>query len=126
MVDILIPNTDDSPSRLDRGRHTSKPDFGPDPDDLSTVDGKVTSFWAAYPDGRIETEVILNQSGDVAVAAARVWRDRKDQAPTTTATASRSYVDDADPFSYRAVEAAETVAIGRALRFLGIQREGDD
>jgi hypothetical protein len=123
MTDVLIPK-DDAPSRLDRGRHTSKPDF--DPDDLSTVDGKVAAFWEKYPSGRIETHVTLHEYGDVVLATAEVWRTHLDKAPTATATASRSYVDDADPFSYRAVEAAETVAIGRALRFLGIQREGDD
>jgi hypothetical protein len=118
---IDIPE-DTRPSRLNRPAKDSGPLSSPDPDDLSTVDGKVAEFWSACPEGRIETEVDLHQSGDVVVATARVWRDRTDGQPVTTAHASRSYVDDADPFAYRATEAAETVAIGRALRFLGIQR----
>jgi hypothetical protein len=125
MTDILLP-TDDAPSRIDRGRQSSPVSmFDPDqdPDDVRTVDQKVLAFWDKYPEGRIVTDVIYQQSGDVVVATARVWRDASDRKPTTTAHASRSYTD-GDLYANRATETAESVAIGRALRFFpGLKHE---
>lgn len=125
-IDITIP-TDEKPSRIKpRVKSGDTPpvsDF--DPDDVSTVDSKITEFWSKYPEGRFETEVeVYRNEYDLPTftVVARVWAVSEEDAPATVAHATRTLGEGEEPYSLRALEWAESVALGRALRFLGLGR----
>lgn len=117
MADVLIPE-DTSRSRLDRGRSSSTP--GENPDEIGLVDGRVRAFWVKFPNGRIETTVepFIGTNSSFMVAA-HVWKDAATNAPDSTGHSIREYGAGEEPYSAFPLESAETIAIGRALRFLG-------
>jgi hypothetical protein len=110
---IQIP--DDSTSRLHRAPRT-------DPDDVTTAGDRIVKFWAKYKDGRIEPTVDTTYRDDVAIhmATVKVWKNGDSDKPDVTAHATRA-TNDPDPITAeRAQETAETAALSRALRYLGI------
>jgi len=119
--DIELP-VDSTPSRIRPKRTTAMPPLGDDPDDIGTVDRKINAFREDYPDGVIEPE--MDTRIDVLgiatyTASARVYKNADDTRPVATAHATRTSGVGEEPFASRALETAESVAIGRALRFMG-------
>lgn len=122
MTVIEVP-VDDAPSKI-RGRSAVRTDDNPD--DIGVVDAKVRAFWAEHENGRIETDVkVIKTDGlpTTFLVTANVWKDVLHTAPDATGHALREYNDDDEPYGLFPLESAETVAIGRALRFLGITGE---
>jgi len=111
----LLALPDDSTSRLHRAPRT-------DPDDVTTAGDRIVKFWAKYKDGRIEPTVDTTYRDDVAIhmATVKVWKNGDSDKPDVTAHATRA-TNDPDPITAeRAQETAETAALSRALRYLGI------
>jgi len=79
----------------------------------STVADRLPLFWADNPDGRIVTELLVDDGQRVLIRAA-IYRHRDDLVPTTVGFAEEirgsSRVNETS-----AVENAETSAVGRAL-----------
>lgn len=79
----------------------------------STVADRLPLFWADHPDGRIVTELLIDDGERVLIRAA-IYRHRDDLVPTTVGFAEEvrgsSRVNETS-----AVENAETSAVGRAL-----------
>lgn len=79
----------------------------------STVADRLPQFWTDNPDGRIVTELLVDDGTRVLIRAA-IYRHRDDLVPTTVGFAEEirgsSRVNETS-----AVENAETSAVGRAL-----------
>ncbi|MBQ9917415.1 MAG: hypothetical protein IJO71_09495 [Microbacterium sp.] len=132
--DLEVP-VDTRPSRITPRPRTPRASDAPDgvdPDDLATFDGKLQRFRSDFPDAVIDTEVDvrLGLLGTPSyLITARVWREQKDagkRQPDATAHSVRTHGDGPEPYASRALETAESVAIGRALRFLGYGTETSD
>lgn len=100
----------------------------PEPlDDVATVGERIEAFWERYPDGNILTEIetrVIETTEHLpySVYTARVFvrKNADAESPDTTAHATRSEADP-DPITAQfAQETAETSAVSRALRNLGI------
>jgi len=77
-----------------------------------TVESRLARFWAAYPDGRLRTQM-LNYTGDACVFYAELYAHKDDRDPVATGWAEEIKTDrgvNATAF----VENCETSAIGRA------------
>lgn len=111
---------DTRPSRLNPRSRPTVSSF--DPDDIGSVDMKVETFWASYEDGAIETEVEEGRDAGepMFTVTARVWKIAGGS-PNSTAHATRTRGIGEEPYSAFPLETAESVAIGRALRFLNIR-----
>lgn len=123
MTDIELP-TSDRPSRINRGTVSSF-----DPDDPSTVDEKIFDFRSGHPEGTFKTEITesLGEPGATRwTVRASVWCTWGAGRPAdVTAHATRTDgVGDEITAAY-ALETAESVALGRALRYLGYGGHGD-
>ena len=115
---------DDRPSRLDRRPPSPVGSF--DPDDITRVDDKVAEFWERYPDGAIDASDIEQIGESAWRVTAFVWRvapqaqfhpsARADSA----ASATRTLDVDGHESGRHPLETAQSIAIGRALRFLGV------
>lgn len=116
MTTIELP-TDTKPSRLTK---TTAPVSGFDPDDIATVDDKIREFWATYPDGRVDTSDIKNLGDGAWRVTAFVWKNGDTNAPDSSASATRAFSLDGHVSEAHPLESAQSVALGRALRFLGI------
>lgn len=93
-----------------------------DPDDVATVDAKVAAFWTLYPEGAIDAADVEQVAPDSWRATAYVWKHRDAEGrPDATGSAHRTLSHDEHPSAAYPLETAQSVAIGRALRFLGIQ-----
>lgn len=115
---IEIPE-DTKKSRLAKPA-APKPDA---PDDYATAADRIEAFHRKYPDGSITTKITSRTVDDVVIFTARanVRKDsRQSYRPNATAHATRSTADSSEIAAERPQETAETVAISRALRNLGI------
>lgn len=116
MTDITLPE-DTTPSRLAK----SAPK-GDSLDDVATAGERIVAFWEKYPDGSILTEV---ESTDYLphreyTVRAFIRKNGDADGPDSTAHATRTTADP-DPITAQfPQETAETSAISRALRNLGI------
>lgn len=81
------------------------------------VNQRVLAFWALFPEGRIETEIV-GDNGQRCDVVCRVYRNATDAIPAVTGHAFEDRNTNINKTSY--VENCETSAIGRALGFLGI------
>lgn len=119
-AEIELP-ADTSKSRLAR---PAKPE---PQDDVATAGERIEAFWEKYPDGSILTEVESREVDaperlpfSVYTVRAFVRRNAADPEPSSTAHATRSEADP-DPITAAfAQETAETSAVSRALRMIGI------
>lgn len=96
-----------------------------DPDDVATVDEKIAEFWRRHPDGAILPNVeVYRDVFDVPTytVTAHVWKKRTlpDTLPDATAHASCTRGVGDEFSAIYALETAESKALGRALRYLGI------
>lgn len=116
--EVILPE-DTTKSRLQR------PTPKPDTDDVATAGERIEAFWEKYPDGSILTEVETREvSGQypysVYTVRAFIRKNGDADGPDSTAHATRSE-NDPDPVTAQyAQETAETSAISRALRYIGI------
>lgn len=88
-----------------------------DPAEYATVAERVTAFYAAFPFGRIVTELVERDARQVTFRAA-VYRGADETFPAATGWASERE-GDGDVNTVACLENAETSAIGRALANLG-------
>lgn len=138
-TEIELP--EQSPSRIHKADPWS-PDAGAAPDvDVDaavTANQRIAAFYAKHPTGRIETIVHMSvgesteiktfsdetartaRDADAVTVIARVYRDQHAAKPAATGTATRRSDDANLVVAERPQETAETVAVSRALRFLGI------
>jgi hypothetical protein len=84
------------------------------------VDAK--SFWEDYPNGRIETDLVIHEK-DRYVVKAYLFRDSKDNIAFSTGYAEEKPTD-RGVNSTSALENAETSAIGRSLANAGYAAKG--
>jgi hypothetical protein len=78
---------------------------------------RITHFYAAFPSGRIVTDLISRSDGEV-VFRASVYRASSDAGPAATGWASERE-GDGDVNEVACLENTETSAVGRALANLG-------
>ena len=88
-----------------------------DPAEYSPVADRIARFYEAFPDGRIETELVSRTERDV-VFRALVFRRADDARPAATGWAAERE-GDGDVNAVACLENTETSAIGRALANLG-------
>lgn len=127
-ADVELPS-DDRPSRLARGasRPTSTDE---NPDDIRNVDRKVREFRVMHPLGQIKSEPVAEYTRvgqpdkpDTWTFRASVWREYKagSVVPDSVAHCTITGNPDGDELTDRyPQQSAETIAIGRALRFLAV------
>lgn len=124
MTDIEIPK-DDATSRLHRPPKTETPD------DFASAAERIEAFWAKHPTGSILPEVEsgmveggMNPPYRVFTVRAYIRKDSQSDRPDSVAHATRGE-NDPDPVTAQfPQETAETSAISRALRNLGILPHG--
>lgn len=118
MTDITLPE-DTTPSRLAK----SAPK-GDALDDVATAGERIEAFWERYPDGSILTEIEPHHNAEILVSIytvrAFVRKNGDAERPDATAHATRSTADPDAITAQFPQETAETSAISRALRNLGI------
>lgn len=120
MSNIELPE-DNRRSKLQR---TPKPDTF---DDVATAMERVEAFWAKYPEGSILPEVESRIIDDgqslpfqVFTVRAYVRKNSESERPDAVAHATRGENDEDELVRLRPQESAETSAISRAIRNLGI------
>jgi len=92
-------------------------------DDVATAMERVEAFWAKYPDGSILPEVEVSENADgykVYTVRAFVRKNSASDGPDAVAHATRGENDEDDLVRAYPQESAETSAISRAIRNLGI------
>lgn len=87
------------------------------PDGYATVAERITLFYEKHPAGRIQTELVSRDDGEITFKAL-VYRDLADATPAATGWASER-VGDGEINTVACLENTETSAIGRALANLG-------
>ena len=87
-----------------------------DDDDILVPD-RIESFYDAFPQGRIITELVSRADGEITFKAS-VYRGAADSAPAATGWAADREID-GEHTSASCLESTETAAIGRALANLG-------
>ena len=95
----------------------SKTDSYFNPEQYATVAERIELFYSRYPLGRINTELVSRNDGEITFRAF-VFRDAGDPAPAATGWASER-VGDGDINMVACLENTETSAVGRALANLG-------
>lgn len=91
-------------------------------EEYETVEDRLAKFWAANPEGRVETTMPHYDTEYVVVRAA-VYRKSSDENPAATGYAEEKR--DATPVNKTShVENCETSAIGRALANMGYAAKG--
>lgn len=115
LEDITIP-TDTSKSRL------NKPARSEMPDDVATAGDRIEAFWKKHEGGSILTDIEHREVDNATVYTARVFvrKDSSSPEPDATAHATRSNADSDEVTAAFPQETAETSAVSRALRNLGI------
>lgn len=129
---IEIPASLTIPDDTARSRLSPRTSERPPADhveDIVSADARIAEFWRKYAGGRITTSIVRvdyhDPSAERPVAAdytvvAEVYKKSGDSGPSATASARRSGIDADEITASRPLESAETAAISRALRFLGI------
>ncbi|WP_323986245.1 hypothetical protein [Microbacterium plantarum] len=109
------------PEDTRRSRLTPPASFA-DPDDIATLDERITAFWEAYPDGAIDASEV-EQTGETSwMVTAYVWKNGDSEGRAdSTGSATRTVDLDGHVSAQFALETAQSIAISRALRFLGFR-----
>src|SRR5256885_10502877 len=95
----------------------SKTDSYFNPEQYATVAERIELFYSRYPLGRINTELVSRNDGEITFKAF-IYRDASDPCPAATGWASER-VGDGDINMVACLENTETSAVGRALANLG-------
>ncbi len=95
----------------------SKTDSFFNPDQYATVAERIELFYSRFPQGRINTELVGRQDGEITFKAL-VFRGADDALAAATGWASERE-GDSDINSVACLENTETSAVGRALANLG-------
>jgi hypothetical protein len=95
----------------------SKTDSFFNPDQYATVAERIELFYPRFPQGRINTELVARQDGEITFRAL-VYRGADDSLAAATGWASERE-GDSDINSVACLENTETSAVGRALANLG-------
>ncbi len=121
--DITIPK-DPRESRLQRTQRAPRPDHT---DDATTAADRIEAFWQRYPNGSILTEVdereVTIEGHDpysVFTVRAFIRKDSGSERPDAVAHATRGENDPDEVTAQFPQETAETSAVSRALRYVGI------
>jgi len=85
--------------------------------DYAPVADRIALFWEKHPLGRIVTELVSRENGEITFRA-RVYRSLEDRAAAATGWASE-LLGDGDINEVACLENTETSAVGRALANLG-------
>ncbi|WP_295102990.1 helix-turn-helix transcriptional regulator [uncultured Microbacterium sp.] len=122
--DIEFP-TDDRQSRINR------PPKSEAPDDFASAADRIAAFWEKYPEGSILTEVEERTIDDGQslpyrsyTVRAFIQKHSESDRPDAIAHATRDEADDDEVTAAFPQETAETSAVSRALRYLGILPHG--
>jgi len=91
--------------------------------DYETVEDRLVKFWEGYPDGRIETELLIEDSTHGYIVKARIFRNSTDTRFWASGLAQEN-VTEKGVNSTSALENCETSAIGRALANAGFAPKG--
>jgi hypothetical protein len=95
----------------------SKTDSFFSPDQYATVAERIELFYSRFPQGRINTELVTREEGEITFKAL-VYRSAADTFAAATGWASERE-GDSDINSVACLENTETSAVGRALANLG-------
>jgi len=90
--------------------------------EYETVEERISKFWKAFPDGRIETNII-DATTTSFIVMALLYRTEADAKPYTTGLA-HEVITSKGVNSTSALENCETSAIGRALANAGFATKG--
>ncbi len=95
----------------------SKTDSFFNPDQYATVAERIELFYARYPDGRINTDLVARADGEITFKA-YIYRSAAETLAAATGWASERE-GDGDINTVACLENTETSAVGRALANLG-------
>jgi len=95
----------------------SKSDAFFNPDQYATVADRLEHFYSRFPEGRINTELVTREDGEITFKAL-VYRSAAETLPAATGWASERE-GDSDITTVACLENTETSAVGRALANLG-------
>src|SRR5881275_27011 len=95
----------------------SKSDAFFSPDQYATVAERIELFYSRFPQGRINTELVTREDGEITFKAL-VYRSANDAVAAATGWASERE-GDGDINTVACLENTETSAVGRALANLG-------
>jgi hypothetical protein len=85
--------------------------------DYAPVADRIALFWEKHPEGRILTDLISREKGEITFCA-RIYRNVGDDQPCATGWAAE-LIGDGDINEVACLENTETSAVGRALANLG-------
>lgn len=85
--------------------------------EYAPVADRLTLFYAKYPNGRVITDLISREDGEITFKA-RIYRSQDDRSPAATGWASEK-IGDGAVNEAACLENTETSAVGRALANLG-------
>ena len=91
-------------------------------EDYETVEERLVKFWKDYPEGRIETKLIVNTPSQYIVWSA-IYRDSADVQPWATGLAEET-VQGRGVNATSALENCETSSLGRSLANAGYATKG--
>lgn len=89
-----------------------------DLNDYVQVNERIEKFYEKYPEGSIQTEIILNENGMV-IFKAYAYRNNEDTRPATGHAMEKEGSSYINKTSH--IENCETSAVGRALAMLGFE-----
>ena len=95
----------------------SKTDSSFNPDQYATVADRIELFYSRFPEGRINTELVTREDGEITFKAL-VYRTAADTFVAATGWASERE-GSTDVNTFACLENTETSAVGRALANLG-------
>ena len=91
-------------------------------DDYEPVEERLAKFWALYPDGRVETELI-EATANRFIVYSKIYRTEVDPKPWATGLAFET-ISDRGVNATSALENAETSSLGRCLANAGFASKG--
>ncbi|MFJ4173357.1 helix-turn-helix domain-containing protein [Microbacterium sp. NPDC089696] len=116
----------------ERKSRINRPPRSEAPDDVATAGDRIAAFWEKYPNGSILPEIdrVIVDNGEaipynVYTVRAFIRKDAQSEQPDSVAHATRGENDEDEITRQFPQETAETSAISRALRNLGILPNGN-
>lgn len=85
-------------------------------EEYATVNERIQEFYTRYPDGVVQTDLILNENGTV-IFKAYIYKNQEDNKPTIGHAMEKEGSSFINKTSH--IENAETSAVGRALAMMG-------